>query len=159
MIVRSAILSDAPAIATLLHHAFIEYELLYTAQGFAATTPSESVIRARMSEGPVWIALRDCFDIVGTVSVVPKENALYIRSMAVSQHARNIGIAGSLLRHVETYARSHRFERLILSTTPFLLAAIRLYEKFGFHRTLAGPHQLFGTPLFTMEKNLVLEEQ
>jgi hypothetical protein len=30
-----------------------------------------------------------------------------------------------------------------------------LYEKFGFQRTGEGPHELAGTPLFTMEKKLV----
>ena len=28
----------------------------------------------------------------------------------------------------------------------------RLYERFGFQRTSDEPHELFGTPLFTMEK-------
>ena len=46
------------------------------------------------------------------------------------------------------------FQRMFLSTTPFLLAAVRLYEQFGFQPTDAGPRELFGTPLFTMEKRL-----
>ena len=43
---------------------------------------------------------------------------------------------------------------MFLSTTPFLESAIRLYEKFGFQRTSDGPLDLFGTPLFTMQKSL-----
>jgi len=31
---------------------------------------------------------------------------------------------------------------------------MRLYERFGFQRTEEGPHDLFGTSLFTMEKQL-----
>jgi ribosomal protein S18 acetylase RimI-like enzyme len=41
---------------------------------------------------------------------------------------------------------------MLLSTAPFLDRAIRLYERFGFRRTNEGPHDLFGTPLFSMEK-------
>jgi hypothetical protein len=44
------------------------------------------------------------------------------------------------------------YERLLLSTTPFLDRAIRLYEKFGFRRNGEPPHDLFGTPLITMDK-------
>jgi len=35
-----------------------------------------------------------------------------------------------------------------------LSRAIRVYESFGFRRTEDGPQDLFGTPLFTMEKAL-----
>ncbi|HEY8226815.1 MAG TPA: hypothetical protein VIG25_16155, partial [Pyrinomonadaceae bacterium] len=57
-----------------------------------------------------------------------------------------------LLATVERFAQSHK--RLTLSTTPFLINAIRLYERSGFRRTTDGPHDLFGTPLFTMVKKL-----
>jgi hypothetical protein len=43
---------------------------------------------------------------------------------------------------------------LLLSTTPFLSEAIKLYERSGFRRSTEGPRELFGTPLFTMEKQL-----
>jgi len=41
---------------------------------------------------------------------------------------------------------------MLLSTTPFLDDAIRLYQRFGFERIREGLHDLAGTPLFTMEK-------
>jgi hypothetical protein len=41
-----------------------------------------------------------------------------------------------------------------LHTTPFLSRAIRCYERFGFVRSQDPPSNLFGTPLFTMEKQL-----
>ncbi len=74
--------------------------------------------------------------------------------MAVHPKARGARIGQLLLARIEEYAVGKGFQRLFLSTTPFLDRAIRLYENFGFQVTNEGPHDLFGTPLFTMEKLL-----
>jgi len=58
---------------------------------------------------------------------------------------------------IQRFAAANGCKRLFLSTTPFLDRAIRLYEAFGFQRTSDGPYDLFGTPLFTMEKVLPWE--
>jgi len=147
-----AIPDDASDIASTLHRAFMEFEPLYTPEAFATTVSSAEQIRLRMSEGPIWVALQDDM-VVGTVSVARKGDALYIRSMAVDPAARGSGIGRELMRLVEEYAAERGFERLYLSTTPFLGGAIRLYERCGFVRNDEGPDHLFGTPLFTMEKN------
>jgi ribosomal protein S18 acetylase RimI-like enzyme len=74
--------------------------------------------------------------------------------MAVLPSARGQRIGELLLGHIQTLAISQGFKRLLLSTTPFLTRAIQLYERSGFQKTDEGPHDLFGTPLFTMVKNL-----
>lgn len=153
MQIRIAITDDAPAIASTLYRAFLEFESLYTPEAFAATISSPHQIRRRLSEGPIWVALQDDV-VVGTVSVAPKGDDLYIRGMAVDPATRGSGIGRELMKRVEEYAAQRGFKRLYLSTTPFLSDAIRLYEKCGFVRTDDGPDNLFGTPLFTMEKNL-----
>ena len=151
--VRAAVPEDAPAIVAVLAAAFAEYEPAYTPQALAATTPTSDQLRQRFNEGPVWVALLDGA-IVGTVSAVPKGERLYVRSMGVLPTARGHGIGGLLLRHVESFAAEGGYKALFLSTTPFLAGAIALYERFGFRRTSEGPHDLFGTPLFTMVKEL-----
>jgi len=148
---RRARFRDAPAIALLLREAFAEYQPLYTPAGYEATVIANQQVLTRIKEGPVWIALLD-ESIVGTVSVVPRNKSLYIRGMAVSPSARGRRIGGMLLTQVEKFAMGQGSRRLFLSTTPFLDRAIRLYETFGFCKTDEGPHELFGTPLFTMEK-------
>jgi GNAT superfamily N-acetyltransferase len=135
----------------LLFESFAEYESLYTPEGFSATAITAEQIANRIDEGPVWVALLG-EKIVGTVSVIPKDDALYIRGMAVLPAARAQRTGALLLTHVEQFAGTQKFQRLLLSTTPFLDRAIRLYESFGFRRTDEEPHELFGTPLFTMEK-------
>ena len=148
---RLAGAADAPAIAFLLAEAFAEYRPLYTPAGFAATSITPDEVANRIEQGPVWVAVRD-ETILGTVSVIPKGQSLYIRGMAVLPTARGQRIGELLLTHIEKFAAAGVFRRLVLSTTPFLDRAIRLYEHFGFRRLDEGPNELFGTPLFTMEK-------
>jgi len=158
VVIRPAVAEDAAAIASVLLESFEEYRHLYTREGFEATTPARASVSGRIGEGPVWVALVDGA-VVGTVSVVPKGDALYVRGMGISPAARGRGIGELLLRRVEDFASERGFRRLFLSTTPFLARAIRLYERFGFERTGEGPDNLFGTPLFTMEKILVPPRQ
>lgn len=153
LFIRQASIDESPVIASILHQAFVEYESLYTPAAFAATTPLSDQIQKRWGEGPVWLAVQN-LNFVGTVAAVSKREGLYIRSMAVLPGARGQGIAEQLLRVIESYALAEQHRRLFLSTTPFLISAIRLYKRFGFRESEEGPHNLFGTPLFTMVKRL-----
>lgn len=153
--VRRAATDDAAWVASVLRQAFAEYEPLYTEQGYAATTPGVGEIAARMRQGPVWVAVyRE--QIVGTGSVVSRPEGIYIRGMSVIPSARGLGIGRRLLDEIHRFAIVQGCRRLFLSTTPSLDRAIRLYEAFGFRRINDGPHDLFGTSLFTMEKTVAL---
>jgi ribosomal protein S18 acetylase RimI-like enzyme len=144
---------DAANISSLLLAAFAEYKSLYNPESFAATAiPSEQVSN-RLAEAPVWVAVGDK-QSVGTVSVISKGDTLYLRGMAVLPIVRGQRIGERLLTTVEEFALAGMFRRMLLSTTPFLDRAIRLYESFGSRRTNEGPHDLCGTPLFSMEKVL-----
>ncbi|HZS08194.1 MAG TPA: GNAT family N-acetyltransferase [Blastocatellia bacterium] len=153
MEIRRAVANDAFAIASVLHRSFAGYEASYTPEAFAVTISSPEEIRGRLSEGPIWVAVLDDA-VVGTVSVVPQGQALYIRSMAVDPAAQGKRIGHGLLECVEEFAARNGFRGLFLSTTPFLTQAIRLYERHGFQRSDEGPDNLFGTPLFRMVKSL-----
>ena len=154
VLVREARQDDAAEIAKVLQKAFTEFEALYTIDGFTATVVSASEVAQRMSEGPLWVA-RWNGTIAGTASAVLKgERGLYLRGVAVLPPARGKGIASALLREIESFARSQNCRRMYLTTTPFLDSAIRLYERWGFTRVPDGNQDLFGTPLFTMAKNI-----
>lgn len=149
-------IGDAATVAALLREAFREYEPLYSPAAYAATTPTSEQLRARWAEGPVWITwLAD--HAVGTVAAVPTGEGLFVRSMAVRPAACGRGVGRLLMARVEDFARQRGIRRLYLSTTPFLHRAIRLYERLGFVRTNAGPDELHGTPLVTLEKVLAAE--
>ncbi len=144
---------DAPAIAAVLRESFVEFKALYTDGGFAVTTPDAEQVLTRMQEGPVWLALREGVAL-GTVAAIVKGESVYLRGMAVLPSARGSGSGAALLRCVEDWAAAQGCRRVFLRTTPFLNSAKGLYEGSGFRRTNEGPHELFGTPLFTMEKKL-----
>jgi CubicO group peptidase (beta-lactamase class C family) len=153
MEIRLATPADAAAIADLLRAAFAEHVAQYTAAAMDATVLDAERVSARMREGPVWVAVQRGA-IVGTVGAVAREDSVYMRGMGVLPSARGACIGERLLQAVEQFAREDAALRLFLSTTPYLHRAIALYERLGFRRSDAGPHDLFGTPLFTMEKPL-----
>ena len=151
--IRLAIMDDAPSISRVLLQSFIEYKSEYTPDGFAATTPTVEQIKHRLTEGPVWVALLGR-TVVATVSAVLQGESLYVRGMAALPSARGHRVGKLLMDSVQDFACARGCKRLFLSTTPFLSRAIALYERLGFVRTAEGPHNLFGTPLFTMERSL-----
>ena len=146
-------MAEATSISEVLLQSFIEYKSEYTPDGFAATTPTVEQIKHRLTEGPVWVALLEG-TVVATVSAVAKGESVYVRGMAALPAARGHRIGELLMNSVEQFASSQKCKRLFLSTTPFLNRAIALYERLGFVCTAEGPHDLHGTPLFTMEKML-----
>lgn len=151
MHVRRANEGDIDDVARVLRESFAEYRRLYTRAGYNATTPDAAVLRARWTEGPVWVAELGG-DVAGTVAAVATEHGLYVRSMAVMPASRGRGAAGALIRAIEAFAAERDASRLYLSTTSFLFDAIRFYEHLGFRRTGEPPHDLGGTPLVTMAK-------
>ena len=151
MQIRKAKTEDAGDISNVLYSSFLELKPLYTEEGFAVTTPDRDGILRRMREGPIWAVLVNGL-IVGTASVVPRPDGLYVRGMGVLPTARGMNIGRRLLELIESYALENGFSRLYLSTTPFLTRAIRLYEHFGFKRIKEETPDLHGTPLFSMEK-------
>ncbi|HEX6718075.1 MAG TPA: GNAT family N-acetyltransferase [Pyrinomonadaceae bacterium] len=151
--IRRATSQDAASVASLLEKAFAEYRELYTEKGYAATVITADEVKVRLAEGPMWVAI-DNAQIVGTVSAIAKDGALYVRGMGIAPDARGKHLGELLLKHVETFAVTNNHKKLTLSTTPFLLRAITLYEHFGFIRNEEATPDLFGTPLFTMFKNL-----
>jgi GNAT superfamily N-acetyltransferase len=153
MTVRGAVPEDAAAIASVLYQSFAEFRPHYTSRGFAATAIGTEEVINRLTEGPVWVALWED-SICGTVAALARDEALYLRGMAVVPGTRGKGAGEALLKQVEAFATQHGHQRLLLTTTPFLVSAIRLYEKFGFYRISGSSADLFGTPLFTMEKKL-----
>ena len=153
IVIRRAGRNDAAAIESVLERSFLEFRNLYAPDAYAATVLNEKQILERMDHGPVWIAVENR-TVLGTVSLVRRDDGCYIRGMAVLPAERGRGVGRLLLDEVESYAKSWNCFRIYLNTTPFLITAIQLYERSGFRRIDEAHVPVYGTPLFTMEKNL-----
>lgn len=151
--IRRAEPDDAQVIESVLEKSFVEYRDLYTAEGYAATAITADAVKVRMSQGPMWVAAEN-EQIVGTVAAISKGQALHVRGMGIVPAARGKRIGQLLLDEVESFARTYHHAQMTLHTTPFLCRAIALYHRFGFERSDEATADLFGTPLFTMVKNL-----
>src|SRR5262249_51849726 len=145
---------DAPAIGAVLAAAFAEHREQYTtAAAYAATVPDPATLAARFGEGPMWVAVR-AEQVVGTISAVPDGATLHLRSLGVAPPARRAGVGDMLITRATEWAFPTGFDRLSLDTTPFLLAAQRLYSRHGFRVADQPAQDLHGTPLITMTQDL-----
>lgn len=96
---RRARLEDASAVSSILSESFAEYMFQYTWAGMLATTPSADKVVTRIREGPVWLATVKG-RMVGTISVVPQDDGLYVRGMAVLPEARGQAVGSTRLAAV-----------------------------------------------------------
>jgi len=148
-VVRRAESSDASAVHAVLLEAFEPLRDLYTPDAFSATVLSSSEVAMRIEEGPVWL-VEHGNATVGTVSLVAAEGHGYIRGMGVTPAARRLGAGRALMIAVIDEATSKSLDELWLLTTPFLHAAIALYERHGFVHDHVDGLDFHGTPLLRM---------
>ncbi|CAN5538754.1 GNAT family N-acetyltransferase [soil metagenome] len=152
--IRLAVPGDEDAIADVLFEAFSQFRSDYTPVAFSVVTPPAEDIAERFEEGAMWVA-EIGGKILGTVSVLPEPEWLYIRSVAVLPAAQGKGIARLMMNAVEKYASENGFDRLFLYTTYFSTGAIELYEKLGFKRGRdTTAEEWYGTPGLAMDKIL-----
>ena len=149
--IRRARYGEEQNICSLLYESFVDYKSLYTENAFTATTLAIDKIRERIDEKIIWVGLLTNV-ISATVSLQPLGQGMYIRSLAVLTTARKKGLGRQLMRHAEQEAVKRNLLSLELTTTPFLVDAIKLYKACGFEA--CGCEDLFGTPLIRMKKIL-----
>ena len=99
---------------------------------------------ARDSEAELWVAVApDDRDVLGTVTLC-REGSPWreiaaagegeFRMLAVAPHAQGQGVGEALVRHVLDRFREEGAVAVVLSTTPGMVSAHRLYERLGFGR-------------------------
>ena len=98
-------------------------------------SPDEKVLKP----GGHIIMARYNGEIVGTCALIKIDNNTYqLADMAVAEHARGLGIGTMLGETIIDRARELGAESIILESNTVLEAAIKLYLKLGFRKTV-GP--------------------
>jgi DNA-binding MarR family transcriptional regulator/GNAT superfamily N-acetyltransferase len=91
-----------------------------------------------------WIAEMDG-GIVGSVFLVRQTDEIAkLRLLLVEPSARGLGLGKRLVQECIDFARAAGYRQITLWTQAELLAARRIYEKAGFHRTGVEKHHHFG---------------
>jgi predicted N-acetyltransferase YhbS len=154
--IRRARLADATGILDCLRAAFEPYRANYSAEAFADTTLTPATLERRLAEATVLVATDISGEVIGTVAlstVSPQEG--HIRGLAVRPDWQGRGVAGALLRRVESDLRARHCSRISLDTTEPLQRAMGFYRKHGF-RPSGRVSDFFGMPLFEYIKMLSL---
>ena len=143
---------DAAAILKCLATAFEPYRKHYSPTAFADTTLTDKTVHLRLQQMHVLVATVSG-NVVGTIAAAwhPDIKEAHLRGMAVLPEWHGRGVAAKLLTAIEARLLSRGCKRITLDTTLPLAAAMRFYEKHGYHRS-GTIGEFFGMPLIEYEK-------
>ncbi len=152
--IRRATVQDADAILSCLGRAFAPYRERYSPEAFADTALTQEILRRRLLEMTVLVAVDEADQAVGTVAYTVKANGDgHFRGMAVDPDAQGSGVAPLLLERLESELRGLGCRAVTLDTTAPLERAIRFYEQHGYRAT-GEVGSFFGMPLIAYRKEI-----
>ena len=145
---------DATAILKCLATAFEPYKKDYAPSAFTDTVLTNETVHLRLRQMDVLVATVSG-NVVGTVAAAwhPDTREGHLRGMAVLPEWHGRSVAAKLLAAIEDWLLSRGCKRITLDTTLPLVAAMRFYEKHGYHRS-GTIGDFFGMPLIEYEKQL-----
>jgi len=150
--IRRADSNDGEAIVACLAAAFAPYCNSYTPAAFADTVLDPGLVRHRLREMCVFVAVSEG-NVVGTVACTARGEEGHLRGMAVLPDWQGSGVASALLQAAEAEIRNKRCKRVTLNTTEPLARAIRFYARHAFTRS-GRVSDFFGMPLHEWVKFL-----
>jgi len=152
--IRPATNQDATAILKCLAAAFETYKKDYSPPAFADTVLTNETVHVRLQQMHALVATVSG-NVVGTIAAAwhPDIKEAHLRGMAVLPEWHGQGVAAKLLAAIEAWLLSRSIKRMTLDTTLPLAAAMKFYEKHGYHRS-GKIGDFFGMPLIEYEKRL-----
>jgi GNAT superfamily N-acetyltransferase len=145
---------DATGVLKCLAAAFEPYKKDYSPPAFTDTVLTTETVHVRLQQMHVLVATVSG-NVVGTIAAAwhPDIREGHLRGMAVLPEWHGRGVAAKLLTTIESWLLSRGCKRITLDTTLPLAAAMRFYEKHGYHRS-ENIGDFFGMPLIEYEKQL-----
>ena len=138
----TANMGDLPVIQRIAHDAFAPYVPVIgkppapMMQDYAPFVAAGQVTRTRAKDG--------------FVVLVPRDDHLYLDTIAVAPAAQGRGIGRQLLTHAIDYARVLGLPRVHLCTNAKMTGNIALYQRFGFQVTGRGQQDGFERVFFDL---------
>lgn len=139
IVVRDAVSGDLPAVADLVVRCYVDEGFIDPASPYVHELKD---VQARARDAEVLVASAGD-DVVGTVTFcragtpwaeVCAPGEAEFRMLAVAADQRRGGVGRSLVEACLARARDLGAVRLVMSTTPGMVLAHRLYEQMGFVR-------------------------
>jgi ribosomal protein S18 acetylase RimI-like enzyme len=139
--IRAATVGDVDEIDRLVVEVYVDDGFVAAGDSYAAKLADA---RSRLREAELLVAVDPEDTIVGTVTIAPPgspwvnvatPDELEFRMLAVSSAARGQGVGEALVRTVLDRAVELGLRAVMLSSQTEMVAAHRLYERMGFHRT------------------------
>jgi GNAT superfamily N-acetyltransferase len=149
--IRQANDADVNSILECLRAAFAPYQDQYSSEAFADTVLTPATLRQRLQTMHVLVALADG-KVIGTTAGVANHGEGHLRGMAVLPEYHGRGVSQELLMEIENWLRIQGCTYISLDTTRPLHAAIRFYEKNGYHSS-GTVTDFFGMPLMEYVKD------
>ncbi|MBN2794528.1 MAG: GNAT family N-acetyltransferase [Clostridia bacterium] len=121
--------SDHEDFKAISYEWLLEYVSVEPIDQIILDAPYEKII---LPGGQIWMAKIKEMN-VGTISLMKVDEMTYeIGKLGVSKMYRHIGIGYALMEKALDYARAIGCKNVVLYTASHLVAARKLYEKFGF---------------------------
>lgn len=140
MEIRLAVPEEYAAVGELTAEAYLADGLVPAGSGYDVAL-RDAASRAEKAE--LWVALDSTGSLAGTVTYCPvgspfrelaTDDEGEFRMLAVSPTARGLGAGTALTRHCLDRARADGHSSVVLSTSPHMPAAHRIYTRLGFTR-------------------------
>ncbi len=150
---RLARVEDAPAVVSVIHRAFAQYDgELAPPSGAMGETPA--TVTARLGDERCVVAL-DGTSLIGCVFYEVRDKEVYFSRLAVLPDYRGRGLARRLIAEVEAAARAARIAAVTLGVRIALTDNIAFFAALGYREISRHAHSGFSQPTsLTMEKRL-----
>jgi len=150
IVIRQAVVSDAPEIHALLQKAFREYADIIGVKEVEALRESVSDIEYEITNNTVFAAMVDN-KIIGTIRIEILDDEAYISRFAVDSYFRNMGVGESLMNLADKFLMSKGIKKAFLYTASHHMNLVRFYYARGFYIESVSHEK--GYPRAKMVKN------
>jgi ribosomal protein S18 acetylase RimI-like enzyme len=134
-----------------------EYNYGLSFEGYVAAGLHEFVMNYDPARSRVWVCEYDN-KMVGFLALMDRGEAAQLRYFLVVPAFRGLGLGRKLLDQYMAFLRQCQYRSTYLWTTEEQVAAIKLYQRYGFRLSEEKASTAFGKPLMEQRYDLVLSK-